>query len=215
MDKPEWSDKFDTHHFELFTNDHLINGNWRLMAVLPKADLTASLNYRVVVNWGLISFFSFSIMGLLLMLVLHHFFSKKEISPSDILLVQSSWHNISDQADQVAERFYKELFMLAPQLRQLFRSDVQEQKKSLSIMLNYIVNGIDRIDDLKKTSLIPLAKRHVGYGVQDEHFKLVIQAIINSVAHSSGGSFSQKHYQAWYKVLRHISDVMIREMDSG
>ena len=105
------------------------------------------------------------------------------------VLIQASFQRVLAIADVAAELFYGRLFELDPALRPMFRGDMATQGKKLMNALKLIVNGLDKLEQLVP-ALEALARRHVNYGVTDEHYETVGAALIWTLQRGLGDSFT-------------------------
>ena len=125
-------------------------------------------------------------------------------------LVQDSWTRVEQIADMVATLFYVRLFALDPTLRPLFRStDFGEQKRKLMQTLTVAVRGLDRLDQLTPALEI-LGQRHVVYGVRDEHYDTVGEALLGALAQGLGAAFTAETRDAWAGTYDLVASVMKR-----
>jgi len=99
------------------------------------------------------------------------------MTPEQIALVQGSFAHIVPIANTAAELFYERLFVLDPALRLLFPSDLQGQGHKLMTMLRVAVNGLSRMETIVP-AVQALGRRHVDYGVTDNHYALVGTALL-------------------------------------
>lgn len=113
-----------------------------------------------------------------------------------IKLVQSSWAHVLPIADTAASLFYGRLFEMDPSLKPLFSTDIAEQGKKLMQMITLSVNGLSQPE-----SLLPavrnLGRRHVGYGVKDEHYDTVGAALLWTLEKGLGDGFTPEVKEAW------------------
>lgn len=123
------------------------------------------------------------------------------------VLIQASFQKVLPIADVAAELFYGRLFELDPKLRPMFRGDMASQGKKLMNSLRLIVNGLDRLDQLVP-ALEALARRHVGYGVTDEHYETVGVALIWTLQKGLGDAFTPSVANAWVTAYGLIASVM-------
>jgi hemoglobin-like flavoprotein len=130
------------------------------------------------------------------------------MSPEQITLVQSSFDKVKPIAPQAAEIFYARLFELAPQVRSLFKGDMAEQGRKLMAMLATVVNGLTRLDVIVPAAQ-QLAVRHVAYGAKAEHYPVVGQALIDTLAKGLGDEFTPEVREAWVAAYGTLSGVMI------
>lgn len=133
------------------------------------------------------------------------------MTPRQVELVQSSWREIQQNpaiaADDVARLFYDRLFALDPGLRMLFKPDLREQGRKLMAMLNFAVNGLNRLD-----AIVPgvqaLGRRHASYGVQDTHYATVAIALLWTLGQGLGEKFNDEMRSAWAAAYRVLSSTM-------
>jgi hemoglobin-like flavoprotein len=123
------------------------------------------------------------------------------------VLIQASFSKVLPIADAAAELFYGRLFELDPSLRPMFRGDMTQQGKKLMATLKVVVMGLDRLDQLIP-AVEALARRHVGYGVKDEHYETVGAALIWTLQKGLGDSFTPSVASAWVAAYGLIAGVM-------
>lgn len=128
-------------------------------------------------------------------------------------LVQQSFSQIVPISEQAAQLFYDRLFQLDPHLRPLFTSDMNNQRKKLMQTLALAVSGLDNLSGLIPV-LQRLAVRHVGYGVQNEHYAIVGDALLWTLEQGLGDAFTDDVRAAWAEVHRLISTVMLEAATS-
>jgi nitric oxide dioxygenase len=128
------------------------------------------------------------------------------VSPSDIVLVQSSFRRIVPIAEQTAALFYARLFELDPELRSLFRGDMQQQGCKLIAMLARAVALLDQFDTLAPT-IRALGVRHTGYGIVEKNYATVGEALLWTLQKGLGPEFTPPVANAWsatYSLLSHL-----------
>ena len=123
-------------------------------------------------------------------------------------LVRASWSQVEPIAPAAAALFYRHLFADAPELRALFRGDLQHQGDKLMQVLGWLVA---RLDDLP--ALLPavadLGRRHGQYGVQASHYDRVGAALLRTLAEGLGAQFTPATERAWTDTYQVIADTMI------
>jgi hemoglobin-like flavoprotein len=129
------------------------------------------------------------------------------MTASQIKLVQESFPSISEQGGAIAMLFYGRLFQMQPQLRPMFRQDIQLQGQKLMDMLSTLTGSLDRFATLTPI-LRALGQRHAGYGVRDEHYTAVSTALLWALGTALDGEFPQDLKSAWVAVIDAVSDVM-------
>ena len=115
---------------------------------------------------------------------------------NQIDLVQQSFELVEPIAETAASLFYNRLFELDPSLRQLFRGDMTEQGRKLMQALKMVVKGIRRIEAILP-AVQELGRRHVQYGVQDEHYDTVGEALLWTLEKGLGEAFTPDVKEAW------------------
>lgn len=97
--------------------------------------------------------------------------------------------------DEAGRVFYARLFELHPELRKLFRSDVQDQARALMAMLELIVKNLDLHD-----KLVPLIhyldERHMALNVRPEHYRPFGEALMWTLNRMLGDELPAKKYSA-------------------
>ncbi|MCW3796736.1 globin domain-containing protein [Sphingomonas sp. BN140010] len=131
------------------------------------------------------------------------------MTPLQIDLVQDSFALIVPRRTEAAAIFYERLFVLAPETRALFKNDLAEQGRKLMQVLVTIVRNFDDLGPLLD-SVDYLAQRHVGYGVRDEHYAIVGEALIETLRECLGVSFDERTERAWGYAYTILSGRMIR-----
>lgn len=123
-------------------------------------------------------------------------------------LLQESWKKVEPIAPQAAALFYQNLFSADPSLRVLFKGDIEEQGRKLMQMIGV---AVDKLND--QETLVPalqsLAKRHVGYGVQESHYATVGAALLKTLGQGLGEDFTPPVKDAWAGAYSFMAEVMI------
>jgi hemoglobin-like flavoprotein len=125
-----------------------------------------------------------------------------------ILLVETSWKNVEVIAPQAAALFYANLFESDPTLKTLFKGDMTEQGKKL---MNMISVAVGKLNDLE--TLLPilqgLAVRHDKYGVNEQDYQTVGNALLKTLEQGLGNAFTADVKNAWAEVYGVMADIMI------
>jgi hemoglobin-like flavoprotein len=107
------------------------------------------------------------------------------LTPDQLALVQDSFAVLGPKAERLAARFYSRLFELDPTLRSLFPADLAPQHCKFAEALAAVVKALSR-----PGQLIPLAeelgRRHARYGIADEQYQAVGEALIWAVSKTLG-----------------------------
>lgn len=129
------------------------------------------------------------------------------MTPKQVQLVQTSFILLSPKSKEVAEIFYENVFEIAPSARAMFPGDLTGQRKKLMQMLAVAVSGLSDLP-----SIVPavkdLGRRHVGYNVVNEHYDVVGQALLISLATGLGDVFTDDIREAWEECYALLAGVM-------
>lgn len=99
--------------------------------------------------------------------------------------------------DSFPTRFYERLFAAHPELRALFhRSSPGAQNKMFAQKLTAIIDHLDDPTWMKR-ELGTLAANHVDYGVTNEMYPWVGEALIGTLAEACGEAWTADAERAW------------------
>lgn len=129
------------------------------------------------------------------------------MTPESIALVESSFEKVKPIAAQAAALFYGKLFELDPSLKPLFKGDMVEQGRKLMTTLAFAVGGL-RTPEKILGAVQDLGKRHVGYGVKDEHYDTVGTALLWTLEQGLGPAFTPETKAAWTETYTLLAEVM-------
>jgi len=122
-------------------------------------------------------------------------------------LVQQTFRQVMPIKEQAAQLFYDRLFTLDPSLRALFRGDMKRQGALLMSMIAAAVNGLDRLEEIAP-AVQDLGRRHAGYGVRNEHYTTVAEALLWTLEQGLGAAFTPAVKEAWVACYRVLAGVM-------
>jgi hemoglobin-like flavoprotein len=135
------------------------------------------------------------------------------MTPEQIRIVKENFNQIAPLAEEVATEFYQRLFQLDASLKPLFKEDLSEQKKKLMMMFKFAVGTLDRID-VFEPSLEELGRKHVAYGVRDEHYETVGTALILTLQTMLGAALTEQLKTAWIAAYTLIAGIIFVEKDT-
>jgi len=130
------------------------------------------------------------------------------MNADQIEIVQKTFEKVLPISETAAELFYKRLFELNPSFKSLFKGDMKKQGRMLMQMLDFAVKGIDDPDTILPT-IQDLGKRHVGYGVKEEYYDTVGEALLWTLEQGLGENFTSEAKEAWTEAYKLLSGVMI------
>lgn len=122
-------------------------------------------------------------------------------------LLKESWILVEEQRDQLASYFYARLFLLDPQLRQLFPVQMTAQRDRL---LEAVVTSIHTVGDPERFDvyLRGLGQDHRKYHVQPQHYEVVGAALLDALRTYAGDQWNLEFDQAWRDAYAVISAKM-------
>lgn len=130
------------------------------------------------------------------------------MTPEHVALVKESFRKVIPISDQAAVLFYARLFELDPSLRPLFRGDMIAQGRKLMSMLGMAVSMLHRLEMIIP-QLKELGARHVDYGVTDDHYTTVGQALLWTLEKGLGPEFTPAVHEAWTAMFQTIMVAML------
>ncbi|MDG4910578.1 globin family protein [Mesorhizobium sp. WSM4898] len=131
------------------------------------------------------------------------------MTPDQIRLVQDSFREVVPIKEAAAALFYEKLFAIDASLKGLFRAtDMSRQGAKLMAALGFVVHGLSRAETILP-AVQDLARRHVGYGVEEHHYPIVGQALIETLEAGLGEAFTPQVREAWQASYGLLAGVMI------
>lgn len=131
----------------------------------------------------------------------------KPITQKQIDLVRATFAQIEPSSELAASLFYGRLFEIAPEVRPLFKSDLEAQGKKLMQMIAVAVANLDNLSAIFGP-VRALGVRHLGYGVQPAHYAVVGEALIWTLEQGLGESFTPEVNAAWTNVYATLAETM-------
>lgn len=124
-------------------------------------------------------------------------------------LVRLSLVSVLNHKPDAGQLFYRRLFEIAPELRPLFKSDIDAQSHKFIDMLRLILSLLNNPSGLSNT-LTQLAHRHRNYGVRDDHFEKVHAALLWTFEDILGAGFTPELRSAWSSLYKMVASAMKR-----
>lgn len=138
--------------------------------------------------------------------------SQRRSGPMDahrIALLRQSFARLAPMAGPAAALFYQRLMETDASTRPLFATtDMAAQGAKLIQALGMAVATLER-PDLLVPRLCDMARRHVGYGVQREHYGSVGAALLWTLREGLGEHFTPEVEDAWTESYAVMADVMM------
>ena len=127
----------------------------------------------------------------------------------DIVALETSFDLVAPKGDELVEIFYSNLFAVAPSVQPLFAgADMARQRAMLLSALVLLRKSLRELDAVVPT-LKRLGARHVGYGARPEHYPVVGEVLIASMAEVAGPRWRPEYGRAWSDALAVVAGVML------
>lgn len=126
----------------------------------------------------------------------------------NIQLVRDSFPKVAVIASPAATLFYGRLFELDPSLRPLFAGvAMAAQGAKLMAAIGFVVSNLSRPERMAPT-VRDMALRHVGYGVQREHYGTVGAALVWALEQGLAEDFTPELRAAWTQAYTTLAAIM-------
>src|SRR5213078_4682802 len=123
--------------------------------------------------------------------------------------LEASFDLIAPRGDELVDVLYARLFAAAPSVRPLFAgTDLRRQK---TMLLGTLVLLRKALRDLG--AIVPklheLGARHVAYGAAPEHYPVVGEVLIASMAEVAGDAWRPEYERAWAAAFAVVAGAML------
>lgn len=123
-------------------------------------------------------------------------------------LVRSTWALMEPVKDDAARLFYGRLFEIDPSTRSLFAStDMAKQGEKFIQTITTTVAELEWPEVLRP-AIEALGRRHIAYGVREEHYESVGAALLWTLEQSLGEAFTPEAEEAWAETYRSLASIM-------
>lgn len=127
---------------------------------------------------------------------------------SDADLIRTSFGVVAPRVDELLVTFYENLFDGRPQVRAMFPSDMSAQRQHLKGAVGLVVKHADNLDALTD-ALHAMGARHVGYGARPEHYAVVRDVMLATLAQIAGEAWTAEMERAWRGALDRVAELML------
>jgi methyl-accepting chemotaxis protein len=127
----------------------------------------------------------------------------------DLDTIETTFDLVAPRGDELVEVFYARLFAAAPAVEPLFAgADMPRQRAMLLSALALMRRSLRDVDALA-AKLHELGERHVAYGAAPEHYIVVGEVLIASLAEIAGEAWRPEHELAWAAAFAVIAEAML------
>jgi hemoglobin-like flavoprotein len=129
------------------------------------------------------------------------------MTPEQVQLVRLSFVKVMDIKMTAGKLFYGRLFTIAPEVRSMFKDDIDAQAEKLMNTLALAIGALKNPVTLGGM-LENLGRRHRGYGVQDHHYDKVAEALLWTLEQGLGDDFTPDVRTAWIALYGAVATAM-------
>jgi methyl-accepting chemotaxis protein len=128
--------------------------------------------------------------------------------------LETSFDLVAPRGDELMDVFYARLFAAAPAVKPLFAgTDLKKQKTMLLGTLVLLRKSLRDLDPIVP-KLRELGARHVAYGARPEHYPVVGEVLIASMAEIAGEAWRPAYERAWGEAFGIVAGAMIEGAES-
>jgi NAD(P)H-flavin reductase/hemoglobin-like flavoprotein len=132
----------------------------------------------------------------------------------DVAALRRSWSAVDQRGDRAAAYFYAVLFTLDPRLRDLFATAMSGQRERLLAAFGHIVSHLD--DPARVEAFLrQLGRDHRRFEVRPEHYPVVGQALLHTLAKVLGQEWTPELAADWAEAYEWVSRTMIEAATAG
>jgi methyl-accepting chemotaxis protein len=129
--------------------------------------------------------------------------------PFELDALETSFDLVAPRGDALMDIFYARLFAAAPAVEPLFAgTDLRRQKSMLLSALVMLRRSLRDLDAVLPT-LRRLGARHVAYGARPEHYPVVGEVLIASMAEVAGDAWRPEYESAWATAFEAVAGAML------
>ena len=139
-------------------------------------------------------------------------------------MVKSSWSELISKYNlqKFGVILFKQIFKIAPETQGMFPfRDVsledllknQSFRRHAFAVANALDQSIHRIESLNNGDAIlkDLGKKHIKFGVKEEHYPVIGQAIVTTMKMGLQSKFTSDVKESWVKLYKLVSQAMISD----
>src|SRR5262245_48888156 len=127
----------------------------------------------------------------------------------DLNTLETSFDLIAPRGEELVDDFYTRLFETAPAVQPLFaNTDLKKQKAMLLATLVLLRKSLRDLEAIAP-KLRQLGARHVAYGARPEHYPVVADVLLASMAELAGEAWTDDVAAAWAGALGLVAHAML------
>jgi hemoglobin-like flavoprotein len=118
------------------------------------------------------------------------------MTPKQTDLIRKSFDAMWPMRGDIADLCYSRFFELAPDARDLFPGDMEQQRVKLMDMIAALVGSLDQ-RTLFQSLITHSGRQHARFGVQPSQYVALGEALMWSLEHKFGASFTPELRESW------------------
>jgi hemoglobin-like flavoprotein len=127
----------------------------------------------------------------------------------DLHALETSFDAVAPHGDELVDVFYARLFVTAPAVKPLFAgTDLRRQRAALLATLVLLRKSLRNLDAIVP-GLRELGARHVAYGAEPDHYPVVGEVLIASMAQVAGHAWRPEYERAWAAAFEVVAGAML------
>ena len=131
------------------------------------------------------------------------------MTPEQADLIRKSFDAMWSMRGDIADLCYSRFFELAPDAKDLFRSDMERQRVKLMDMIAALVGTLDQ-RELFQSLATQSGRQHARFGVRPSHYDALGEALMWSLERKFGASFTPELRASWGALYAAVQVEMLR-----
>src|SRR5579871_4339044 len=122
--------------------------------------------------------------------------------------IRNSFDTLAPKIATMTATFYDTLFAGRPEVRALFKVDMDIQRQHLAAALALIVRNMTMLDALQEP-LRQLGRDHARVGARPEHYPLVRDAMLHAIQQALEPAWTPDLAADWRQLIEEVSTIML------
>ena len=131
------------------------------------------------------------------------------MTPEQVDLIRKSFDAMWPMRGDIADLCYSRFFELAPDARDLFPDDMEQQRVKLMDMIAALVGSLDQ-RWLFQSLVTHTGRQHARFGVQPPQYAALGEALMWSLECKFGASFTPELRESWEALYATVQAEMLR-----
>ena len=131
------------------------------------------------------------------------------MTPEQVDLIKKSFDAMWSMRGEIAELCYSRLFELAPDAKDLFRSDMERQRVKLMDQIAAMVGSLDQ-PSMFQSIVTHSGRQPARFGVRPSHYDAMGEALMWSLERKFGASFTPELRASWRALYDMVQVEMLR-----